>query len=64
MSIYKELIEDKIEDPKKRLIRLIKYEDGEARELIKPCVQQPTRLGHQNAKMLLETRSGDLTIMK
>ena len=56
MSIFKEVAEDRIEDPTGRLIRLIKFTDGEARELIKPCVQQATHLGYQNAKMLLEKR--------
>ena len=45
-SIFKEVVENRIEDPTGRLIRLIKYIDGEARELIKPCVQQPTHLGY------------------
>ena len=59
MSIFKEVVEDRIEDPTGRLIRLIKYADGKARELVKPCVQQPTHLGYQNAKMLLEKQYGD-----
>ena len=59
MSIFKEVVEDRIEDSTGRLIRLIKYADGEARELIQPCVQQPTHLGYQNAKMLLEKQYGD-----
>ena len=50
MSIFKEAVEDRIEDPTGRLVRLIKYTDGEARELIKPCIQQPIHLGYQNAK--------------
>ena len=53
------MVEDRIEDPTGRLIRLIKYTYSEARELIKPCVQQPTYLGHQNAKILLEKQYGD-----
>ena len=59
MSIFKEVVEDRIEDTTGILIRLIKYTDGEARELMKPCVQQPTHLGYQNAKMLQEKRYGD-----
>ena len=47
MSIFKEAVKDRIEDPRGRLIRLIKYMDGEARELIKPCVQQSTHLGYK-----------------
>ena len=57
MSIFKEVVEDRIEDPTGRVIRFIKYTDGEVRELIKPCVQQPTHLGYQNSKTLLEKRS-------
>ena len=59
MSIFKEIVEDRVEDPLGRLIRLIKYTESEARELIKPCVQKPTDLWYQNAKMLLEKRYGD-----
>ena len=59
MSIFKEIVEDRVEDPIGRLIRLIKYTESEARELIKPCVQKPTDLWYQNAKMLLEKRYGD-----
>ena len=38
MSIFKEFVEDRIKEPTGRLIRLTKYTDGEARELIKACV--------------------------
>ena len=33
MNIFKEVVEDRIEDPTGRLIRLIKHRDGEGREL-------------------------------
>ena len=59
MSIFKEVVEDRIEDPTGRLIRLIKYTDGEARHLIKPYVQQLTHLEYQNAKISLKKRHGD-----
>ena len=59
MSIFKEVVEDRIEDPTERLTRLTKYTDGDARGLIKLCVQQPTHLGYQNAKMLLENTYED-----
>ena len=38
MCIFKEVVKDRIKDTKGRLIKLIKYMDAEARELIKPCV--------------------------
>ena len=40
-------------------MRLIKYTDGKVRDLIKPCFKQPTQLGYQNTKMVLEKRYGD-----
>ena len=51
MCTFKEVVKDRIKDTKGRLIKLIKYMDGEARELIKPCVQQQTHHGYQNAKI-------------
>ena len=59
MSIFKEVVEDRIEDQAGRLISLIKYTDGGARKLIKSCVKQPTYFGYQKVKMLLEKRHVD-----
>ena len=42
MSIFKDVVEDRIEDPTGRLIRLIKHTDGESKELIKLYIQQST----------------------
>ena len=58
-KIFKETVKERIEDPTGRLTRLLKYMGGEPRELIKPCVQQPTHLGYRNAKMLLEKQYGN-----
>ena len=41
MSVFKESVEYKIDDPHGRLVRLLKYTEGEARETIKHCSQQP-----------------------
>ena len=59
MSFFKELLKDRIEDPTGRLIRLIKYTDGEGRKFVKSCVQQPTHLGYENSNILLEKQYGD-----
>ena len=50
MSIFKEVVEERIEDPNT---------DGETVKLTKSCVQQPTHLEYQNVKMLLEKWYGD-----
>ena len=40
-ALFREVIESKIEKPKRKLIRFIKYTAGDAREPIKHCNQQP-----------------------
>ena len=52
-------MESKIEDPHGRLTCLIIYTTGEAKELIKHCIEQPTNKGYENAVNLLHRRSGD-----
>ena len=50
MEIFKEVVEKRIEDPRGRVTRLIKYTTAEAKDLIKHCIQQPLSKG---TKMLL-----------
>ena len=59
MILFREVVENKIEDPHGRLTHLIKYTNGEAKELIKHCVEQPTNKGYENAINLLYRRYGD-----
>ena len=54
IAIFKEVVESKIDDPQGCLDRLVKYTKGEAKVLIKHCIQHPPELGHQNALTLLE----------
>ena len=54
MEVFKEVVEEKIEDPRGRLTRLIKYTAGEAKDLIKHCIQQPSAEGYENAMELLK----------
>ena len=48
MSVFKEAVEYKIDDPHGRLVRLLKYTEGEARETIKHCIQQPVDIGYDS----------------
>ena len=50
MSLFKEVVESKIDDPRGRLTRLIKYTKVDAKELIKYCIQLPFNEGFKNAK--------------
>ena len=59
MEIFKEVVEKKIEDPRGRLTRLIKYTTGEAKDLMKHCIKQPLSEGYRNALELLRIRYGD-----
>ena len=59
MAIFKEVVENRIDDPRGRLIRLIKYIKEDAKGLVMNCIHQPLRQVYQIAKVLLEKRYGD-----
>ena len=59
MLIFEEMVESKVNDPRSRLTRLINYTKGEAKELLKHCIQQQTEVCYDNAKNLLIKRYGD-----
>ena len=52
MSMFKEVVESKIEDQSGRLTRLIKFTRGEAKELVKHCIYQPKQFCCKNVKAL------------
>ena len=54
MSSFKEAVECKIDDPHGRLVHLLKFTDGEAKETIQHCIQQSPEVGYGLAKTLLE----------
>ena len=57
--LFREVVEIKKEDPRGTLTCLIKYRTGEAKELIKHCIEQPANKGYENAINLLYRRYGD-----
>ena len=59
MTLFREVVESKIEDLRGRLTRLIKYKPGEAKELMKHCIEQPANKGCEDAVNLLYRRYGD-----
>ena len=59
MELFAEVVQTKIEEPRGRLTRLIKFTTGEARELIKYCIQLPRNRGYQHARPLLERTYGN-----
>ena len=59
IAVFEEVVEKKIDDLRCRLARLIRYTDGEPKEMIKHCIQQPVSVGYKNARSLLEEKYGN-----
>ena len=59
MILFDELGEKRIKDPRGRLNLLIKYTEGNPKEMIKHCVQQCAAVGYDNAKKLLQQKYGN-----
>ena len=59
MAVFKEVVENKVTDPRGRLTHLIRFTKGEAKEIAKNCIQLPSELGFRTAKQLLTERFGD-----
>ena len=54
IALFREVVESKGDDPRGTLTRLIKYTSGDARELIKHCIQLPSNEEFKHAKYLLQ----------
>ena len=52
MILFHEIVENRIDNSRGKLTRLIKYTKGAAKEIIKHCVQQTPAQGFKNAKAL------------
>ena len=59
MALFKKPVEKKIDDPKGRLTRLIKFSSGEAKKLIQHCIQLPDLTGYKQAISLMERHYGN-----
>ena len=55
---FKDVVENLIDDPKQRLLRLLKFTDGEAKQLIKHCVHEQRETCYDTALSLLEQEYG------
>ena len=49
IDLFREVVEKWIQDPKGRLLRLMKYTRGEAHDMIKHCLQEPSYIGYTHA---------------
>ncbi len=59
VAAFNEAVEEKVEDPRGRLTRLIQYTKGEAKDLIKNCIQEEPERGYEHARSLLKDQYGN-----
>ena len=59
MTLLHELVEKRIDHPRGRLTRLIRYTKGDPKDMIQHCVQQPPSVGYKNAKKILDQKYGN-----
>ena len=59
IALFREVVENEVNDPRGKLTMLIKYTSRDARELIKHCIQRPSNEGFKHAKYLLEKVYGN-----
>ena len=59
MTLFHELEEKRIDNPRGRLTRLIRYTKGDPKDMIQHCMEQPTSVGYKNAKKTLDQKYGN-----
>ena len=59
ITIFKDVVESKVRNPKGRLLRLTQFTTEEAKELIKECIYQTAVDGYATTKSLLAKSFGD-----
>ena len=50
MTHFHEAMEKRIDDPRGRLTRQLKYTSGDGKKMIKHCVQEQPAMGYQHTK--------------
>ena len=58
-TMFRDVAERKIKDPVERLTHLIKFTDGEAKDLIKHCIHLTPNIGYDTAITVLNKRYGN-----
>ena len=58
MAVFKEVVEKRVDYERGKLTRLIKYTNGDAKDMVKNCIQLPPEDGFKTAKYLLNERYG------
>ncbi len=56
---FKDVVENLVDNPRQRLVRLLKYTEGDAKDLIKHCVHEESTTCYSTAINLLEKEYGN-----
>ena len=59
MAVFNEIMEKKVDDPRGKLTRLIKYTTGDVKETLKNCIQLAAEIGFETAKQFRNSGSRD-----
>ena len=59
MTLFHEVVKKRIDNPKGKLPRLLKYTSGNRKEMIKHCVQESLAVGYQHTKKILVEKYGN-----
>ena len=62
-ATFKDVVENKIHDPRERLIRLLKYTTGDVKESIKHCLYEEDQICFKEAIRILDRDYGDKHIL-
>ena len=60
MAFFHVVVKNRIGESRERLVRLLKYTSGDAKEIIKLCVWKPPTIRYQNTKKILLQKHGNL----
>ena len=61
MAVFREFVEKRVDDERGKFTRLIKYTKGDAKHMVKNCIQLPPKDGFETEKHLLNERYGKPT---
>ena len=56
MAVFREVVEKRVDDERGKLTCLVKYTKGDAKDMVKNCIQLPPKDGLKTAKHLLNER--------
>ena len=59
MAVFSEMVEKKVDDPRRKVTWLIKFVTGDAKEMAKNYIQLPAEIRFETAKQFLTDISGD-----